>query len=184
MLTIAISIHNGLSPGKLPPAWMLKCLYSAQRDTATASTCKWLQNKKKLTNPLPDVGQTRRYFTRLMALFFLLYFLTSSPICLIKETSIQTPIRWYSRSLVHYRLRRPAFRNKSLFLASTPHLQIIGLLCGQQTELGLSNNVDTTVVHLLSLLWNTCWISIWNVCVTFFMHYFLTNVRLFLMFFY
>ena len=78
---------------------MLKCLYSAQRDTATASTCKWLQNKKKLTDPLPDVGQTRRYFTRLMALFFLLYFLTSSPICLIKETSIQTPIRWYSRSL-------------------------------------------------------------------------------------
>ena len=140
--------------------------------------------QKEINKSPPRCWPNQEIFYKTYGPFFLLYFLTSSPICLIKETSIQTPIRWYSRSLVHYLLRRPAFRNKSLFLASTPHLQIIGLLCGQQTELGLSNNVDTTVVHLLSLLWNTCWISIWNVCVTFFMHYFLTNVRLFLMFFY
>lgn len=110
----------------------------------TMSTCKWLQKKKKLINPLPDVGQTRKYFTRLIAL--LLYFLHLLPICLIKETSIQTPIRWYSRTLVHYLLRRPAFRNKSLFLASIPHLQIIGLLFGEQTKLGLSNTAESALI--------------------------------------
>ena len=86
------------------------------------------------------------------------FYFTSSPpppSVLIKETSIQTPIRWYSKTLVHYLLRRPAFRNKSLFLASTHHLQIIGLLCGEQTKLGLSNNADSTVALLFSLLWNT-----------------------------
>ena len=117
--------------------------------------------QKEINTSPPRCWPNQEIFYKTMAL--LLYFLTSSPICLIKETSIQTPVRWYSRSLVHYLLRHPAFRNKSLFLASTPHLQIIGLLCAQQTELGLSNNADSTVVHLLSLLWNTRWISIWNI---------------------
>ena len=156
-------------------------LFSSQGDTATASTCKWLQNKKKLTDPLPDVGQTRRYFTRLMAL--LLYFLTSSPICLIKETSIQTPIGWYSGTLVHYLLRHPASETSHCSLPQ--HLISRLLVCCVDSRLSLDS--VTMLTPLCALIFSAVEYTLNKhlKCMHyFFMHYFLTNVRLLLMFFY
>ena len=108
--------------------------------------------KKKLTHPLTKVGHSRRCFARLMAL--LLYFHTASPslFCLftllphclslsdsIRETGIQTQIRWFFRDTSLPYSQSAAFPNKVVFLASIPHLRFVGLSCGKQSELGLGN---------------------------------------------
>ena len=114
--------------------------------------------KKKLTHPLTEAGRSRRCFARLMAL--LLYFLTASPslFCLftllphrlslsdsIKETGVQTQRRWLFGDTSLPSSRSAGFPNKVVSLASTPRLWFIGLLCGEQSELGLSNIFSSVV---------------------------------------
>ena len=55
-------------------------------------------------------------------------------------------IKWYSRTLVCHLLWHPAFWIKSLFLASTLSLPIIGLRCRDQTEYGFGSNPCPRVV--------------------------------------
>ena len=95
--------------------------------------------KKKLTHPLPSASQAGRYFPRHTA--FLLNLLTSSLLCSIRETCIQTLIRWFSRTPVHHLLGCPAFLMELLFLASTSCLQITGLSCSKQNKLGFGDNI-------------------------------------------
>ena len=97
--------------------------------------------KKKLTHPLPEAGHSRRCFARLMALFTLLPHRLSLSDS-VKETGIQTPIRWFFRDTSLPSSRSAGFPNKVVFLASAPRLRFIGLLYGEQSELGLSNTVS------------------------------------------
>ena len=91
--------------------------------------------KKKLTHALTEADHSRRYFARLMAL--LLYFLTTSRslFCLftlilhhlslsdsIKETGIQTQVRWFFRDTSLPSSLSASFPNKVVFLASAPRL--------------------------------------------------------------
>ena len=80
--------------------------------------------KKKLTHPLPEAGHSRGH----LQILWPFYFTSSSPPLLysIKETGIQTPIRWFIRDT---RLPSclPAFRIKSYFLLQ--HLVSDSLAC-------------------------------------------------------
>ena len=101
--------------------------------------------KEKRTQPFPQADQTSRHFARLLVVFLLLPHLLPS-LSSIKETGIQIMIKWYSRTLVCHLLWHPAFWIKSLFLASTLRLPIIGLWCRDQTEYGFGNNPCPCVV--------------------------------------
>ena len=57
----------------------------------------------------------------------------------IKEMGIQTQIRWFSRDTSLPSSWSAGFLNKVVFLASTPRLRFIDLLCGEQSELGFGN---------------------------------------------
>ena len=92
--------------------------------------------EKKLTHPLTEAGHSRRCFARLMAL--LLYFLTALSDS-IKETGIQTRIRWFIGDTSLLSSRSAGFPNQVVFLASAPRLPFIGLSCGKQSKLGLGN---------------------------------------------
>ena len=95
--------------------------------------------KKKLTHPLPEAGHSRGHLQNLWPFYF-----TSSsppPPCAIKETGIQTLIRWLFWDFSLLSSWSASFPNKVVFLASTPHLWFIGLSCGEQSELGLSNRL-------------------------------------------
>ena len=138
MLSIVVSIHDGLPRGTLPLCLnvKLKCLCSAHRETLP--TCEWLQKRRNEHIPFLMLAKSGDILQDLWPFYF-----TSSPpppLCSIKETGIQAPIRWYSRMIVHHLLGCLAFRIKSLVLASTPRLLIIGLSYSEQTELGFSNN--------------------------------------------
>ena len=96
--------------------------------------------KKKLTHPLPKAGHSRGYLQNLRPFYF-----TSSPpppLCAIKETGIQTPIRWFIGDTSLPYSRSASFPNKVIFLASTPRLWFIGLSGVEQSELGL-NSIST-----------------------------------------
>ena len=93
--------------------------------------------KKKLTHPLPKAGHSRGYLQN----FWRFYFTFSSPppLCAIKETGIQTLIRWFIGDTSLPSFRSASFPNKVILLASAPRLRFTGLLCGGQRELGLGN---------------------------------------------
>ena len=58
MLSIPISIHNGLplgNPAPLPECKMKEPLFSSQRNTLSLPTCEWLKKKKGI-NALPPQG--------------------------------------------------------------------------------------------------------------------------------
>ena len=59
----------------------------------------------------------------------------------IKETGIQTQIRWFFRDTSLSSSWSAGFPNKVVFLVSTPRLRFIGLLCGEQSKLGLGNTM-------------------------------------------
>ena len=132
MLSIAIRVHNGLPGGTLPFCLnvKVKCLFQLTGKHSDPAHL-WMAAEKKKTPPIPDPGQAMRYLASL----------TSSPplLCPIKETGIQILISWYFRALTHPILGCLAFWIKLLFLASTSHLPVIGLLCGKDTKLGFSN---------------------------------------------
>ena len=120
-----------------PSAWMLKCLCSAPRETIwprpPVDGCK-----KEGINTSPHLaGHSRGYLQSLWPFYF-----TSSsppPLCAIKETDIQTLIRWFIRGSSLPSSRPAGFLNKVVFLASIPCLRFIGLLCDEQSKLGLGN---------------------------------------------
>ena len=133
-----LSIHNGLPRGTLPLRLNVKpkCLCSGKHPDPVHL---WMAaRKKKLTHPLPEAGHSRGHLQILPASYF-----TSSsppPLCAIKETGIQTPIRWLFRDISPPSSRSAGFLNKVLFLASTPRLRFIGLSWGERSELGLGND--------------------------------------------
>ena len=134
------SIHNGLPQGALPFCLNVKpkCLCSGKH---LDPVHLWMATKKKkLTHPLPEAGHSGGYLQNLWSF----YLTSSSPLhlCAIKETGIQTLVRWLFRDISLPSSQSASFPNKVVFLASTPHLQFIGLLCGEQSELGLGNTTS------------------------------------------
>ena len=132
-----LSIHNGLPRGNLSLCLNVKpkCLCSGEHPDPVHL---WMAaRKKKLTHALPEAGHSRGYLQNLR----LFNFTSPSPppLCAIKETGIQTPIRWLFWDISLPSSRSASFPNKVVFLASTPCLQFIGLSCGNQSELGLGN---------------------------------------------
>ena len=123
--SIAIDIHNGLPWGTLPLCLNVKleCLCSAHRETPwpcpPVTGCR-----KEEINTSPPWGWPKP--GDILQDLWPFYFTSSPPppVCSIKESSNQTPIRWYSRTLVCHLLGCPAFRIKLLFIASTPFLLI------------------------------------------------------------
>ena len=71
--------------------------------------------KKKLTHPLSEASETRRYLQNLGSL----YLLISPSLCFIKETSIQLQVEWVFGILVCHLLRLLAFQIKLVFLVPT-----------------------------------------------------------------
>jgi len=108
--------------GNLPlcPNVKFKCLYSAHRETFCPCP-PWSLMLAKPGDTLQDEWP--------------LYLLASSPSLFYIVTGIQTPMRRYSRSLVHHPLGLLTFQIKLLFLASKPLLPIIGLSCGDNRNL-------------------------------------------------
>ena len=125
ILSIAIGIHNGLPWGTLPLCLnvKLKCLYSAHRETPwpcpPVNGCRKEENNTSHSQGWPKPGD-------ILQDLWPFYFTSSSPppFCSVKETSIQTLIRWYSRTLLRHLLGCPAFQIKLLFFASLPFLPI------------------------------------------------------------
>ena len=98
-------------------------LFSSGGDILTLPTCEQMQRRKKGTHPLLMLAKPGDIPQDLWAFYF-----TSSPpphLCFIKDPCIQTPIRWYSRTLLHCLFRWLVFQIKSLFHDSTPHNLII-----------------------------------------------------------
>ena len=87
-----LSIYNGLPRGTLPLCLNVKpkCRFSVEHpDPVHLWTAT---RKKKWTHLLPKAGHSRGHLQILRPFYF-----TSSsppPLCAIKETGIQTPIRW------------------------------------------------------------------------------------------
>ena len=125
-------MHNGLPWGTLPLGLNVKpqrlcsgkqpdpVLPVEQGNNRTLFYLWMAARKKKLTHPLSEAGHSRGYLKNLWPFYF-----TSSsppPLCAIKETGIQTPIKSYS-------------------FASTA-VSEFGLLCGEQRELGFGNKLS------------------------------------------
>ena len=114
-------------------------------------TYEQLQLKEEINTPLPKVGHSWRCFARLKilslhfptaspSLFCLLIFVPHHPsLWLCKEPAIQIPTRWLLWDISLPSSWSEGFLNKVLFLASTPCLRFIVLLCGKQIKLGLGN---------------------------------------------
>ena len=85
-----------------------------------------------LENPRDGVAQSQSRTRRK-----LLSSSSSSPfLCSLKETSFQTLVRCFSRTLAHHLLGILAWWTKSLFHAPTPGSWFTGLSCGKENELG------------------------------------------------
>ena len=93
--------------------------------------------KKKLTHPLPEAGHSRWCLQNLWSFYFTS--LSPLPLYAIKETGIQTLIRWLFWDFSLPSSQSAGFPNKVVFFASTPCLRFVGLSCSEQTELGLGN---------------------------------------------
>ena len=133
-----LSIHNGLPWGTLPLCLNVKpkCLCSGKHPDPVHL---WMATrKKKLTHPLPEAGRSGD-ICKTYGLFTLLLHLPPT-LCVIKETGIQTPIRWLFWDFSLPPSQFASFLNKVVFLASTPRLQFIGRSYSEQSELGLGNN--------------------------------------------
>ena len=92
--------------------------------------------------PFPEI------FARLMD--FLLWFFISSTTLFYKKPGIQTQIRRLFWGVSLPSSPSADFLNKVFFLASTLHLQFIGLSCSEQCKLGLGNKFTSWV--FLSIL--------------------------------
>ena len=130
-----MACHREPCPSKLTVK--LEYLWSAHRQTFWP--CSPVKGcRKEINITLPQDWLFQEISARLRT--FLLYFLTSFPSLFYKRNWHPDPDKRYSQTLVYHLCECRAFWIKSLFLASTPHLSIIGLSCGKQTELGFVNN--------------------------------------------
>ena len=132
-----------------PSAWMLN-----QSAFVLDPVHLWMAaRKKKLTHPLSEAGHSRGYLQNVWPFYF-----TSSsppPLYAIKETGIQTPIRWLFWDISLPSSLSASFPNKVVFPASTPCLRFIGLSCSEQNKLGLGKNIAITEYpHVKELSWN------------------------------
>ena len=89
-------------------------------------------------------------FARLNGL--LLCFLTAPYLWFTKEPGIQTRVRWLFWDISLPSSWSEGFLNKVLFLALTPCLRFIVLLCGKQSKLGLG--------HIATMY--PAWLLIWG----------------------
>ena len=97
--------------------------------------------KRKETNTSPPRGWTfQEMFCKTDGPFTLLPHRLSLSV-FIKETGIQTQIRWFFGDTSLPSSQSADFPNEVAFLASAPRLRFIGLSCGEQSELGLSNTI-------------------------------------------
>ena len=130
---------NGLPRGTLPLCLNVKpkCLCSGKHLDPVQL---WMAaRKKKLTHPFPKAGHSRGYLQNLGPFYF-----TSSsllPLCAIKETGIQTLIRWLFRDIGVL-----AFRIKSYSLPQ--HLVSDLLACRAASRASL----DSVTFSLLGFL--------------------------------
>ena len=152
--TRILSIHHGLPQGTLLLCLNVKpeCLCSGKHPDPVHL---WMAaRKKKLTHPLTQAGHSREY----LQILWPFYFTSSSPalLCSIKETGIQTPIRWFFGATSLPPSWSASFPNKVVLLASTPHLQFTGLSCREQSKLGLGNrrNVAGFKVCIITMIRN------------------------------
>ena len=91
------------------------------------------------------------------------YFDSSSPppLCSIKEPDIQTQTRWLFWGISLPSSPSADFLNKVVFLASTLHLQFIGLSFSEQRKLGLGNEFTSWVfLSMLTSLLCVCHLRI------------------------
>ena len=117
-----LSTQNALPQGTLPLCLNDKpnCLCSGKHPDPIHL---WMAaRKKKLTHPLPEAGHSRVYLHNLWASYFTS--LSPLPLCSIKETGIQTPIRCFFGDISLPSSGSASFPNKVVFLASTPRLPI------------------------------------------------------------
>ena len=130
-----LSIRNGLPWGTLSLSLNVKpkCLWSGKHPDPVhpVDGCK----KEEINISPPWGWPFQGIFTKLLA--FLLPHLL--PLCAIKETGIQSPIRWLFWDFSLPSSWSAGLPNKVIFLASKPRLRFIGLSCGKQSELGLGN---------------------------------------------
>lgn len=73
---------------------------------------------------------------------FLFCFITSPHLWSVKETGIHAPRRWLFWGVSLPSSESAGFLNKVVFLVSTPLSRFVGLLCGKQSKLGLSNRAS------------------------------------------
>ena len=85
-------------------------LLSSEGESLTLPTCEWLQ--KRRTHPIPMLAKPGDILQDQWPFYFT--FLPPPCVCYIKETGIQTPVRWYSRVLSRHLLRHPAFLSRYL----------------------------------------------------------------------
>ena len=133
-----------------PSAWILNQSAFVQGNHPDPVLVWMAARKKKLTHPLPEAGHSRGYLKILWP-----FYSTSSsppPLCSIKETSIQTPIRWFFGDTSLPSSWSAGFPNKVIFLASTPHLPIHWPVV-QWAKLGLSNkSISKREVYINTVL--------------------------------
>ena len=101
--------------------------------------------KKKWTHLLPKAGHSRGYLQNLWPFYF-----TSSsppPLCAIKETGIQTPIRWSFWDTSLRLLSLPAFRIKSY---SLPQRHVSDSLACRAAS---TASLDLVIISLWHELW-------------------------------
>ena len=115
-----------------------------------------LAHRKHLTRPTCERLQARGKNQELFATTYPLFNFTSSflPLCSIKETSIQTQVRWFFGTPVHHLLGLLAFWI-ALFpqpLDTSSLNWWISLSCGKQYELGLSNKFWWGQIRALQLV--------------------------------
>ena len=151
VLSIVITIY-GLPRGTMPLCLnvKLKWLCSAHRETPWPCTPMDGYRKEEINTSHPQSCPKPGVILQDLWPF---YFTSSSPppLCSIKETSIQTLIRWYSRTLVHHLLWCPAFWIKSLFLASTPRLLIYWPVVWWADWAWIGNSSIVSISHICKL---------------------------------
>ena len=106
-----------------------------QGSILTPSTCGRLQERRNEHIPSPrlaipgDICKTYGLFTSS----------SPPPLCSIKETGIQIPIIWFFGDISLPSSRSASFPNKSCSLPQHLNSRFTGLLCSEQSELGLGN---------------------------------------------
>jgi len=99
--------------------------------------------KEEVKHLLPEACHSKRYLQHLWAFHFVS---SPPPTWSIKESCIQTLIRWLFWDISRPSDRSDGFPDKMVFLASTPYLWFVSPSCREQSKLGLRNSSTVPVV--------------------------------------